>query len=480
MNNYKRIKGLLVKTLRSSALKNTVAYSLIAVGVIFAFVISSLSMGWKQPSLVVTGGDSPDIPYISASGATWYLEEEELSGRINSDGGAITLTSGWYLVEKTDLPIIQSGTVAVDGDVHIVLEDGCRWEITGSDGYAGISVVKGVGSLTIYSQSSDSESGVLDVTAGSKSAGIGGNTGDKGRDSGLITINGGKITARGDIQKGFSKNGVMDMGGAGIGGGGVDPTTSTWIGGSGNVLINGGTVIAFGGNNAAGIGSGCGNGRTDNQNKTEVVINGGDITAVGGGYCVIEDDSPLYTAVSDNISADCEHYQDTDVIGTFLVKTYNIEGVGKLYPADVGTYRGAGIGGGGNHWVSGAVSVKINGDAKVRAFGGRWSAGLGTLNHYSLNIEIGGNSDVTAYGGYLGAGIGGGRSRSGGRINISGNASVFAKGGASYDGGSGAGIGGGGAVIGGFAYQKGTIDSVEYAVDGNYRNGGNGGIITIS
>ena len=92
-----------------------------------------------------------------------------------------------------------------------------------------------------------------------------------------LTIQGsGKLTARGAINT------------AGIGTRYADHTNSNVTGG--NIIINGGTVIATGGENGAGIGTGCALGFTVAASNTcgNITINGGTVTAKGGekGACI--------------------------------------------------------------------------------------------------------------------------------------------------------------------------------------------------
>lgn len=112
--------------------------------------------------------------------------------------------------------------------------------------------------------------GVLDVTAGTDGAGIGGGW---GQTVGNIEIQSGTVIARGGEkgagigggEKGICGNITISGGnvtaiggecGAGIGGG---KFTSNGPGSCGDIVISGGTVIATGGEGAAGIGGGCGN-----------------------------------------------------------------------------------------------------------------------------------------------------------------------------------------------------------------------------
>ena len=156
----------------------------------------------------------------------------------------------WYVV-NSDVTI--ASRIAVSGDVHLILADGCT-----------LTASKGIGvpmdsSLTIYGQ--ENGTGTLTAAGDGAEAGIGGNMGSSTTtdgNNGPITINGGMVTATGG---GY---------GAGIGGG---------IDGSGyNITINGGTVTATGGISAAGIGGG------GFEDGIRITICGGTVTAVAGDY----------------------------------------------------------------------------------------------------------------------------------------------------------------------------------------------------
>lgn len=202
-------------------------------------------------------------------------------------------------------------------------------------------------------------------------------------------------------------------GGAGIGTGGV--TGNIWkpYHNKTSITIKGGTVVARGEADGAGIGSGA------NVKCNTVSITGGDITAIGG---------------------------DED---------------------DGSQYGGAGIGGGDN---GGVVSIVISGDADVTATGGGASAGIGSgENEYRDEengacalVEISGSAKVVATGGaetYYsrnrgGAGIGSGLNGIADQINILEQAQVTAIGGKGA-----AGIGGGfdGNVTGGVTIKGATV-----------------------
>ena len=186
-----------------------------------------------------------------------------------------TLESGWYVVNgevvvdrnvgfEPGLSLSRPGLKVV-GDVHLILCDNASLTLTGNSGAAGLEVSSYLtdethaitNSLAIYGQVGGT--GRLEATcrSGGESyygAGIGG--GGDGT-CGTVTVNGGTVIATGG------------QSGAGIGGG---------RGGSGGVVtINGGTVTATGGADGAGIGGG------QYAWGGVVTVNGGVVTATSGG-----------------------------------------------------------------------------------------------------------------------------------------------------------------------------------------------------
>lgn len=157
--------------------------------------------------------------------------------------------NGWYVAQDS---ITIHSRVTVFGDVRLILADGCELTIDG-----GIQVAH-PNSLTIYGQSEGN--GELTATAlpTDYNAGIGGTVYSS---TGNIVINGGTVTATGGES------------GAGIGGGMQCA--------DGRVTINGGDVTASGGAQAAGIGSGA-YGSTSGDSNVSVLIHGGTVTATGG------------------------------------------------------------------------------------------------------------------------------------------------------------------------------------------------------
>lgn len=170
--------------------------------------------------------------------------------------------------------------VRVSGDVHLILADGCTLNAS-----KGITVA-GANSLTVYAQSTDSAViGALNAKSDSYSAGIGGEYPDA-PDTGRITINGGKIYASSFIDAGIG-SAYGGIGGEIIINGGEVTAVSTLygagIGGGhssagGKITINGGTVSARSRNAGAGIGGGT------QASGGEITINGGNVTATSETY----------------------------------------------------------------------------------------------------------------------------------------------------------------------------------------------------
>jgi hypothetical protein len=191
----------------------------------------------------------PPVAYIDAIGNV------QLRQSVITYTGQTTLSSGWYLVSGTQTP---SSRIVVNGDVHIILEDGAH--LDASNG--GIRV-ENTNSLTIYAQSIGGDMGSLTASGGGTWAnGIGGGNGEgTSGNGGNVTINGGNIIARG----GNAASGI---------GGGMGGLTNT----AGTFTMNGGIVNATGGNNAPGIG-----GATEGRAGGVTIINGGHLIATGTG-----------------------------------------------------------------------------------------------------------------------------------------------------------------------------------------------------
>lgn len=173
-----------------------------------------------------------------------------------------------WLVAEGDMTI--DGRVAVAGDVSLILADGAMLVVDG-----GIDVPAGAG-FTIYAQSDGDNQGILEAYgeefSGEGSAGIGSGCVSESEGTTAITILDGKITATGGTAEG-------DIGGAGIGSGGVGTPCA--------ITITGGTIAATGGVQADDIGNGydtTGSSFTTGENGhaliTAETVLGGSVTVV--------------------------------------------------------------------------------------------------------------------------------------------------------------------------------------------------------
>lgn len=148
--------------------------------------------------------------------------------------------------------------------------------LTSGGGYAGLQVPQGA-SLIITKESTGSL--VATATGGGYNfvgAGIGGGNGSMSTfaNSGIITINGGTITAIGGLS--LQNSGYS---GAGIGGG----SNAGTAGNGGTININGGIITASATNNGAGIG-GSGSAGNNGGNGGTIKISGGTVIATGGSW----------------------------------------------------------------------------------------------------------------------------------------------------------------------------------------------------
>ena len=171
-----------------------------------------------------------------------------------------TLENGWYAV-MGEVEIPEWERLVVQGDAHLILCDGATLRIPAADTGLAAILLSGKNSLTIYGQSLGS--GSLEAVGGGvdlgdsrtdPGAGIGG---DSNLSGGMVTINGGTVTAR------SGKKVLPDSIGSIVGFAGIGGNQAT-------VTINGGTVLA---QCSGGLGVGIGG------NDARVAINGGVVTA---------------------------------------------------------------------------------------------------------------------------------------------------------------------------------------------------------
>lgn len=194
--------------------------------------------------------------------------------------GTITLTA--------DITGTPGQNLGLPGGADVTLDlNGRTLDIDASSGggLAGINVVPGV-SLTITDTSASGTGHLIArgglTTISNGGAGIGGSASQPG---GSVTVEAGTVDAYGGYQ-------AAGIGGADFSGGSFTMTGGTvnavggytaagigggWSGGGGTVTISGGTLTASGGANAAGIGAGV------NGPGAAVSISGGTVTAISGG-----------------------------------------------------------------------------------------------------------------------------------------------------------------------------------------------------
>lgn len=192
-------------------------------------------------NISLTGADQCPLSAKDAKKVTVMLKGKNVLSTTHASGQCPGL---WAPQGDGNELVIQNGET---GSVLGLLE------AQGAESWPGIGISKGTtGKITI-------ESGSVTAYGGESGAGIGGSSG--GNYKGVITINGGVISAIGGIDD--------DRGGsAGIGGG--------YGGSGGTIIINDGIVNAKGGATGAGIGGG------SDGSGGSITINGGKVNAIGG------------------------------------------------------------------------------------------------------------------------------------------------------------------------------------------------------
>ena len=328
------------------------------------------------------------------------------NNRLNSDGTTNKSASYPMLSDKYGVVTINGGDISalgnggaagIGGGNHTdatVVVNGGTIRATGTGGGAGIG--SGIGSQQrepdgskgpgAYYADVTINDGTIESASEWLGAGIGGGYGADAR----VTINGGTIDATG----GNGNSGANYQGGTGIGAGYM---------GLSAVTINGGTINAKGGTGSPGIGIGAGalaqkegasfdkkkrgSDATITYDEAETVINGGNVTAVGGinaaGIGSGNGDEICRVTITGG-TVNAFGYSDPDNLlagGAGIGSGTGLNGAATKYKSDTDTY------------------VSITG-GNVVAVGGWGASGIGSgaANKQALDIVIDAvNANIEAY-----------------------------------------------------------------------------------
>jgi len=308
-------------------------------------------------------------------------------------GGSQTLSSGWYSLSN-EQTFEFDGRITINGTVHLILEDECDWIIKNG----GIQINSG-NSLTLYAQ--DAGTGELTATGSATRAGIGVHDGD------TLIINGGNIIATGGNS------------GAGIGAGFVPLGYEGWStrGNCGTITINGGIITAKGGNGGDGgngkcgeaLGTGAYGGYGGSGAGAGIGGSGGTGSgncgpgAVGGGSSSVGGDGGTITINGGTVTAEGGSNGSggngaNDIFGCPFGKGEGGNGGGK----------GAGIGGGGGGGACGGTGSSANGapgnsNGAIIGFGssGGGSGGRSGGDGGTVIINGGSVNAIGGTGGYM-------------------------------------------------------------------------------
>ena len=435
---------------------------------------STYSASSSNQSIANTPVTVSDIPPDVGAGDTVTISDGD-SGTLGGEYANIIVNANAN-ASLTMLNLQLSGDITIGENANLTLNLMGSSNRLGTNGQGSIILSSG-SSLTIEGSGSQSRlNGLIRNTSGgtvtinsgtiNSQASTSNTAGIYNPEGATLIVNGGSITAKGGSQA------------AGIGGKSEES--------AGTVVINDGTVRATGGYDGAGIGGGYitdeGRGKALTENSGTITINGGTVTASGGGMGAGIGGGRHMSAGEININGGT-------VSGTSPSNgagigggsggsggTINITG-GTVTATSNGT-RGAGMGGGSSGGASHATAgtITISGGT-VTAKGGSDGAGIGVgIEGEGGTINIVGGT-VNATGGVNGSGIGGGANNKGLTINIS-DGNITAKGGS-----NGAGIGGGQDSDGGNITISGGNVSATGGINGAGIGGGlngAGGDITIT
>ena len=221
------------------------------------------------------GGDGGDI---TINGGTIevisYSQGAAIGGGEYGDGGTITIYDVTMTAKNGSGAGIGGGIHGSSGDIFIkkgnieIKKGSLNTSPCIGSGYE----CEDMGNITIGEQGMENSLLNINVTANSNSPAIGSGSHLSADCDGVITINGGIITAIGGTSA------------AGIGMGNISYLSGVDRGKIGGIVINGGVIYSTGGNYGAGIGSGFGQSSFDDPYVCEIhiEINGGTVTATGG------------------------------------------------------------------------------------------------------------------------------------------------------------------------------------------------------
>ena len=193
-------------------------------------------------------GHDVNYLYCDENGENWQTGTKT-SGEYNLVTSSTTKwETGWYVVKGT---VSISQSVTFSGDVHLILEDGCK--LTVENG------IVGEGDLTVYAQSTGDAKGCLRVVGPDITDSDSSSCGIDAR--GKLTFNGGSIIAEGGSAKISYGIYITDR----------KAGPQAYVGG--DIVINGGTVLTTGGSESI---ASCGI-----SVEYHLIMTGGILTAIG-------------------------------------------------------------------------------------------------------------------------------------------------------------------------------------------------------
>ncbi|MBQ4470082.1 MAG: hypothetical protein II917_08095 [Synergistaceae bacterium] len=276
----------------------------------------------KEISIILDGGDSGEA--ISNVKEAINLDEITNGWNFNASSSELTITEdGVYRIIGTNsMKVTQNHIVIAEGVNAQIILDGVNIDASSSNSSA-FEIKQGAKAEIFLANTNRLKS--AQGRAGIEVTGSVDGSGAKAE----VVINSATSPAN-------SLDGVLEVTGgsqaAAIGGAGTPAAN----GKAGKITINGGTIIAHGGTDAAGIGGGYTSGYNGGGTIT---INGGDVTAI----------SPLDAGIGTGLCGIPDSGQNND--GTVITIT------GGKIKAKGGGGSGAGIGGGLNFW-SGEIKIK--------------------------------------------------------------------------------------------------------------------------